>query len=129
MIVHNYLLSNRNDEKKKAAINKILEYHPDINMEPFFKCDMQMLPFVFDWLERAHDLPVDFDADNSRYPFSLSKIYHGHVIQNRENSHGSIQGTKKRHLCCVNYLLESQAAIISEKNVEWKLPFCLIVLM
>jgi len=72
MIVHNSLLSNTNDDKKQVAINKILEYHPDINMLPFFKCDMKMLPFVIDWLERAHDLPRDFEAGIENRKLSAS---------------------------------------------------------
>jgi len=49
-----------------AAINKILRYHPNIDMEPFFEMgtedserNLQGLPYVIDWFERAKEAVLD----------------------------------------------------------------------
>ena len=54
---------NRDANKRHVAIRKILRYHPNIDMEPFFEWDLEeeeegeqtlkALPFVIDWFERA----------------------------------------------------------------------------
>ena len=52
---------NRNgNNRSHAAIKKILQYHPNIDMEPMFEWDMEegernlkALPYVIAWFEKA----------------------------------------------------------------------------
>ena len=52
---------NNGRNKSHVAINKILEYHPAIDMEPLFEWDaegeqtLKALPYVIDWFERAEE--------------------------------------------------------------------------
>ena len=65
--------------KEYAATNKILRYHPNIDMEPFFKMgiedserNLKGLTYVIDWFERAKEAVLD-----------ISFIKNG-VVQGRE---------------------------------------------
>jgi len=65
--------------KEYAAINKILRYHPNIDMEPFFEMgtednerNLKALPYLVDWFERAKEAVLD-----------ISFIKNG-VVQGRE---------------------------------------------
>jgi len=53
---------NKGTNKKHVAIRKILLFHKDINMFPFFKWDLKILPFMMKWLATAADIPVDFET-------------------------------------------------------------------
>ena len=79
-------LLNLNEEMNKShvAIKKILKYHPNIDMEPFFEWNMEgderernlkALPYIIDWFERAgHAVAEDresYDLDTTK----LSAIY------------------------------------------------------
>jgi hypothetical protein len=46
-------LSINNYSDRDAAICKILRSHPDLDMEPFFKLNMQFLPAVMCWIDRV----------------------------------------------------------------------------
>mmetsp|Transcript_5066 Transcript_5066/g.11034 ORF Transcript_5066/g.11034 Transcript_5066/m.11034 type:complete len:482 (-) Transcript_5066:263-1708(-) len=46
---------NKNRNKKQVAINKILMHHDELNMNPFFKWELKMLPLVIEWFDRAND--------------------------------------------------------------------------
>ena len=76
---------NRDTNKSNVAIKKILKYHPNIDMEPFFEWnmegdgerDLKALPYVVDWFERAQDA-VAGDEGEERYNIDgrkLSAIY------------------------------------------------------
>ena len=39
--------------KKDAAICKILNSHPDIDITPLFQFNLMCLPLVVEWLEKA----------------------------------------------------------------------------
>lgn len=53
------LRMNRCETKGHVAINKILKYHPNIDMEQFFEWDkegeqnLKALPYIMSWFERA----------------------------------------------------------------------------
>ncbi|KAL7458336.1 hypothetical protein ACHAWC_010497 [Mediolabrus comicus] len=44
------------NEHSNAAICKILQSHPDLDMEPFFNKKMQFLPAVMSWFERVEPI-------------------------------------------------------------------------
>ena len=48
-----HLETNKDANKKNVAIRKILRHYKDINMFPFFKWDLKMLPLMMKWLESA----------------------------------------------------------------------------
>ena len=55
------LKMNEGKNKSHVAIKKILKYHPNIDMEPFFEWNMEgegernlkALPYIISWFERA----------------------------------------------------------------------------
>jgi len=57
-----YLEMNQNTNKKQVAMRKIILVHDDIDMQPFFKYDLKMLPLMMKWLETAADIPMDFET-------------------------------------------------------------------
>ena len=69
--------------KSHVAIKKILEYHPNINMEPLFELDekgertLKGLPLIIDWYERAKEantsvMKVDRQKLSAIYQFALA---------------------------------------------------------
>ena len=55
------LRMNKCNNKRHVAINKILEYHPNIDMEPLFELDekgersLKGMPYVIDWFKKAQE--------------------------------------------------------------------------
>ena len=64
---------NECDTKSYVAIRKILKYHPNIDMEPFFEWGMKeegernlkALPYVMGWFERAEEAVADDDESSN----------------------------------------------------------------
>jgi len=62
---------------KDVAIKKILKYHPNINMEPYFDWNsdgewtLKALPYVVDWFDRAREIvcldDYDYQADEKKF--------------------------------------------------------------
>ncbi len=46
-----------------AAICKILQSHPDLDMEPFFKLKMKFLPAIMSWFERVEPIEEELIED------------------------------------------------------------------
>lgn len=61
-LLKRHLKTNEDENKKYVAIRKILLHHEDIDMQPFFKYDLKMLPLIMKWLETAADIPMDFET-------------------------------------------------------------------
>ena len=67
------LIMNEGANKSHVAIRKILKYHPNIDMEPFFEWGMEeegehslkALPYVMDWFERAEEAVADDDESSN----------------------------------------------------------------
>ena len=74
-----FLLLNEDTNKGRVAIKKILEYHPNIDMEPLFvwnvegegERDLKALPHVMAWFERAAVAGGSYNVDQMK----LSAIY------------------------------------------------------
>ena len=64
---------NRLRAKQEVAMIKILKHHNDFDLHPFFEWDLKMLPRVLRWLERANDIPTEFDKNIEQR--KLSAIY------------------------------------------------------
>jgi len=70
---HLLILNQRNNKREVSTI-KILQYHNDINMTPFFEWEFKVLPLIVDWFERASSIILpDFVPDIG--PKKLSSIY------------------------------------------------------
>ena len=60
---------NENTNKNHVAMRKILNFHPNIDMEPLFQWDsegeqsLKALPYVIDWFERAKVAVADDDEE------------------------------------------------------------------
>jgi len=62
---------NECDTKSYVAIRKILKYHPNIYMKPFFEWGMEeggehslkALPYVIGWFEKAEEAMADYDEE------------------------------------------------------------------
>ena len=59
-------LNGPSTSNKSVAINKILRYHPNIDMKPFFEMgtednerNLKALPYVIDWFECAKEAALD----------------------------------------------------------------------
>lgn len=48
-------IRNRETANKEVALEKILEYHPNMDMEPLFYWDLGE-PYVIDWFDRAEEV-------------------------------------------------------------------------
>ena len=72
---------NIGTNKSHVAINKILNYHPAIDMGPLFEWDaegeqtLKALPFVIDWFERAEEAVADSLDDEYFEENKLSAIF------------------------------------------------------
>ena len=56
-VIQRMLTTNRYQNRQGAAFYKILQSHPDLDMEPFFELKMQFLPSVMSWFDRAPTRP------------------------------------------------------------------------
>ncbi len=54
--IQRLLTTNTYENRQGAAICKILRSHPDLDMEPFFKLKMQLLPVVISWFDRVEPI-------------------------------------------------------------------------
>ena len=68
-------LNGSSNDKKEVAIAKILKYHNDFDMQPFFEWEFKVLPLMLSWFERASaiDMPNNFQPNIGRR--KLSSIY------------------------------------------------------
>ena len=69
-------LNQKYEGKKELAMIKILQYHNDFDMIPFFEWEFKVLPLMINWFERASSItsmPENFDANIG--PRKLSSIY------------------------------------------------------
>jgi len=68
-------LNGSSDDKKEVAIAKVLKYHNDFDMQPFFEWEFKVLPLMLNWFKRASliEMPVNFEPSISRR--QLSSIY------------------------------------------------------
>ena len=75
-LLSSLLTLNSGINKSHVAIRKILKYHPNIDMKPFFEWDadgeqtLKALPYVIDWFERAREAV----AGGARYDFEEKKL-------------------------------------------------------
>eukprot|EP00984_Skeletonema_dohrnii_P005551 scaffold1956_cov93-Skeletonema_dohrnii-CCMP3373.AAC.1 len=53
-IISQYLAWNR-EERIDAALRKILESHPDLDMKPFFQWKLKFLPVIINWFGRVQE--------------------------------------------------------------------------
>lgn len=73
------LILNQGTNKNHVAIKKILQYHPNIDMEPLFELDegrertLKGLPLIIDWFERAKEAVVN-DRDSYYYQVEEKKL-------------------------------------------------------
>ena len=72
---------NRDTNKSRVAIKKILKYHPKIEMEPLFGWDVEegeqnlkALPHVVGWFDRAEEAVADDDINYNVEEKKLSAI-------------------------------------------------------
>ena len=49
---------DRSNNKKEAAIIKILQHHNDFDMTPFFEWEFKVLPLVINWHEKASSITM-----------------------------------------------------------------------
>ena len=68
------LILNQRINKREVSTIKILQYHNDINMTPFFEWEFKVLPLIVDWLERASSIIMPDFVPNIG-PKKLSSIY------------------------------------------------------
>ena len=72
------LILNREKNKSHVAIEKILKYHPNMDMEPLFEWDsdgeqsLKALPYVVGWFERARNATGFYNIEERK----LSAIFH-----------------------------------------------------
>ena len=72
---------NKCTNKSHVAIKKILKYHPNIDMEPFFEWnmegegehDLKALPYIISWFERAGEA-VAGDEEGESYKIDERKL-------------------------------------------------------
>eukprot|EP00984_Skeletonema_dohrnii_P010898 scaffold4287_cov110-Skeletonema_dohrnii-CCMP3373.AAC.1 len=59
--IRRYLDLNELLDRRHAAIHKILESHPDLDLEPFFQWKLKLLPVVMNWFQSARSRMVAND--------------------------------------------------------------------
>ena len=75
-------------DRSVVAIKKILRYHPNIDMEPFFEWGMEeegehtlkALPYIIEWFGRAEEAVADDEEDSSN---SDSDEDYYHVVERK----------------------------------------------
>jgi len=68
----NYLALNRNDDKQKVAITKILQNH-SFDMQPFFEWEFSVLPIMIRWFTKAADCTTEYEEKIKK--MRLSVVY------------------------------------------------------
>ena len=76
------LIMNKCTNKSHVAIKKILKYHPNIDMEPFFEwnmegegeSDLKALPYVIAWFDRAREAVAGDDKGEESYNIDKRKL-------------------------------------------------------
>jgi hypothetical protein len=58
-------LNGSSENKRQVAIEKILKYHRDFDMQPFFEWDLKVLPLAIKWFERARYVENDDRVNKS----------------------------------------------------------------
>ena len=77
-LLSSLLRLNIGRNKSHVAINKILKYHPNIDMEQLFEWDaddeqtLKALPFVIGWFERVEEAVAEKDSSDSDDDSSIS---------------------------------------------------------
>ena len=66
---------NKRKDKKEVAIIKILQYHDELDMMPFFEWEFKVLPLMIDWFERASSITMPENFQLNIGPRKLSSIY------------------------------------------------------
>jgi len=69
-IIRQYLAWNR-EERIDAAIRKILESHPDLDIKPFFHWKLKFLPVIINWFGRAQEAGLEQSLGGRK----LSSVY------------------------------------------------------
>ena len=78
-------LNEGNDDKKQVAMEKILMHHPHFDIHPFFEWDMNVLPIMIEWFERAgahFDMQPLFEWDMKMLPLAVNWFERAGSIQN-----------------------------------------------
>eukprot|EP00985_Skeletonema_marinoi_P021757 scaffold13520_cov158-Skeletonema_marinoi.AAC.4 len=89
------------DERRDAAICKILESHPDLDMEPFFQWKLKFLPVIINWFGRAQEAGLEQSLGgrklSSVYSFfrGMPMLVGGHQSQGQEKTR---RRSRKRRL-------------------------------
>ena len=92
-----------------AAICKILQSHPDLDMEPFLKSKMKFLPVVMSWFEglcQSRKLSALYKFVRGMPDLAVPGYWEGRVID---------IGAKKRRLAEIKQLLDDQEAVAWER--------------
>ena len=71
--VKQLLALNEQTDKHDVAIKKILKYHPDFDVEPFFEWNLKALPLVLSWFERARGMSAESEEEIQKR--QLSTMY------------------------------------------------------
>jgi len=66
-------LNKTSNDKKQAAIKKILKHHQNFDMQPFFEWDLKVLPIAINWFERARSIDNNNEAGIDKH--KLGAIY------------------------------------------------------
>ena len=72
---------NEDTNKSHVVIKKIIKFHPNINMEPFFQWDadgeqtLKALPYIVNWFESAREAIVDGVGEYNVEGRKLSAIF------------------------------------------------------
>ena len=70
------LVLNKRRDKKEVAIIKVLQYHNDFDMTPFFEWEFKVLPLMIDWFKRASAITrMPTSCGRRIRPTKLSSIY------------------------------------------------------
>ena len=70
---HRLSLNGRHEDKRRIAMQKILYYHSDFDMQPFFEWEFKALPIAIDWFTKAAAQTTGFEEKINRT--KLSAIY------------------------------------------------------
>ena len=73
LVVRHLLSLNGREDKHRVAMEKILYYHSDFDMQPFFEWEFKALPIAIDWFTKAAAQTTGFEEKIKRS--KLSAIY------------------------------------------------------
>ena len=68
------LIQNNYPQKHHAAVCKVIENHPDINMEPLFQWKLKFLPLIVNWFQEAR-IHQDVESAEVFQCRELSAVY------------------------------------------------------